>query len=229
MKNLFIYLSNYTINEPCWWISGIGPFWHPIVRYQVDHKQETALQISVGSSRPPLSWVLAHQICHGHPRFLPKGWGGGGKHIFVCKACGKLGGFRGMLPREILILDLGLFLHKPFIVSLNLLMWNRILSGKANQSQGRANALFLENVLSRCLVCVYPVPGSLLVCPLTCLSTRASRQTWSGSLDFAACPFALPMTPNQSKTKWKTSTTSWLRPPPLSRHFLSSWETSGIR
>ena len=62
-----------------------------------DHKQETALQISVGSSRPPLSWVLAHQICHGHPRFLPKGWGG--KHIFVCKACGKLGGSRGMLPR----------------------------------------------------------------------------------------------------------------------------------
>ena len=26
------------------------------------------------------------------------GWGGGGKHIFVCKVCGKLGGFRGMLP-----------------------------------------------------------------------------------------------------------------------------------
>ena len=108
-------------------------------------------------------------------------------------------------------------------------MWNRILSGRANQSQGRANALFLENVLSRCLVGVYPVPSSLFVCPLTCLSTRASRQTWSGFLDFAACPFALPMTPNQSKTKWKTSTTSWLRPPPLSRHFLSSWETSGIR
>ena len=47
--------------------------------------------------------------------------GGGGKHIFVCKTCGKLGGSGGMLPREILILDLlldaiwwnlGLFLHK---------------------------------------------------------------------------------------------------------------------
>ena len=44
-------------------------------------------------------------------RFLPKGgrqneivWIiGGGKHIFVCKACGKLGGSGGMLSREILI------------------------------------------------------------------------------------------------------------------------------
>ena len=53
----------------------------------------------------------------------------GGKYVSVCKACGKLGGSWGMLPREILILDLlleviwwnwGLFLHQhnlPFIVS----------------------------------------------------------------------------------------------------------------
>ena len=61
-------------------------------------------------------------------RFLPKGGGKmrwyellGGKYISACKACGKLGGSRGMLPWEILILDLlsdtiwwnlGLFLHK---------------------------------------------------------------------------------------------------------------------
>ena len=32
--------------------------------------------------------------------------GGGGKYIFVCKACDKLEGSGGMLPREILILDL---------------------------------------------------------------------------------------------------------------------------
>ena len=31
--------------------------------------------------------------------------GGGGKYIFVCKACGKLGGSGGMLSHEILILD----------------------------------------------------------------------------------------------------------------------------
>ena len=44
--------------------------------------------------------------------FLPKGgqneivWiigGGGGKQIFVCKACDKLGGSGGMLPGDILI------------------------------------------------------------------------------------------------------------------------------
>ena len=49
--------------------------------------------------------------------FSPKG----GQYVFVCKACGKLGGSRGMLPCEILILDrlldaiwlnLGLFSHK---------------------------------------------------------------------------------------------------------------------
>ena len=71
--------------------------------------------------------------------FLPKGdkvrlygsWGG--KYVSVCKACGKLGGSGGMLPRENFILDilldtilwnLGLFSHKhnlPFIVSLKLL------------------------------------------------------------------------------------------------------------
>ena len=37
--------------------------------------------------------------------FLPKGdkmdlCGGEGKYVSVCKACGKLGGSRGMLPRE---------------------------------------------------------------------------------------------------------------------------------
>ena len=54
-------------------------------------------------------------------------------YISVCKACGKLGGSGGMLPWEILILDLlldtnwlnqGLFSHKhnlPLIVSLKLL------------------------------------------------------------------------------------------------------------
>ena len=53
----------------------------------------------------------------------------GGKYVSMCKACGKLGGSGGMLPWEILILDLlldaiwwnlGLFSHKhnlPFIVS----------------------------------------------------------------------------------------------------------------
>ena len=58
------------------------------------------------------------------------GGGGGGKYVSVCKACGKLRGSGGMLPWEILILDLlldviwwnlGLFSHKhnlPFIVSL---------------------------------------------------------------------------------------------------------------
>ena len=57
---------------------------------------------------------------------------GGGKYISMCKACDKLGRSGGMLPWEILILDLlldtiwwnlGLFLHKhnlPF-VSLKLL------------------------------------------------------------------------------------------------------------
>ena len=48
------------------------------------------------------------------------GWGGGGKHIFVCKVCGKLGGSGGMLPPLFeldLLLDaiwwnLGLFSHK---------------------------------------------------------------------------------------------------------------------
>ena len=54
----------------------------------------------------------------------------GGKYVFVCKACGKLGGSKGMLPQEILVLldalwwNLGLFSHKhnlPFIVSLKLL------------------------------------------------------------------------------------------------------------
>ena len=30
----------------------------------------------------------------------------GGKYVSVCKACGKLGGSRGMLPQENLILDL---------------------------------------------------------------------------------------------------------------------------
>ena len=32
--------------------------------------------------------------------------GGGDKYVSMCKACGKLGGSGGMLPREILILDL---------------------------------------------------------------------------------------------------------------------------
>ena len=57
----------------------------------------------------------------------------GDKYVFVCKACGKLGGSGGMLPQEILILNLlldaiwwnlGLLLHKhnlPFIVSRKLL------------------------------------------------------------------------------------------------------------
>ena len=31
---------------------------------------------------------------------------GGGKYVFVCKACGKLGGSGGMLPWETLTLDL---------------------------------------------------------------------------------------------------------------------------
>ena len=31
-----------------------------------------------------------------------------GKYVFMCKACGKLGGSGGMLPREILTLDLTL-------------------------------------------------------------------------------------------------------------------------
>ena len=31
---------------------------------------------------------------------------GGGKYVSMCKACGKLGGSGGMLPWEILILDL---------------------------------------------------------------------------------------------------------------------------
>ena len=50
--------------------------------------------------------------------FLPKGgqnedyWRGGGKHIFMCKACGKLKGPRACSPGEVLISDLGLFLHK---------------------------------------------------------------------------------------------------------------------
>ena len=30
----------------------------------------------------------------------------GGKYVSVCKACGKLGESGGMLPREMLILDL---------------------------------------------------------------------------------------------------------------------------
>ena len=47
--------------------------------------------------------------------------GGGGKYVFVCKACGELGGSGGMLPWEFLMLDLlldtiwwnlGLFSHK---------------------------------------------------------------------------------------------------------------------
>ena len=47
--------------------------------------------------------------------------GGGGKYVSMCKASGKLGGSGGMLPREVLILDLlldaiwwnlGLFSHK---------------------------------------------------------------------------------------------------------------------
>ena len=33
-------------------------------------------------------------------------WGGGGKYVSMCKACGKLGGSGGMLHREMLILDL---------------------------------------------------------------------------------------------------------------------------
>ena len=37
---------------------------------------------------------------------LGGGGGGGGKYISMCKACGKLGESRGMLPRKILILDL---------------------------------------------------------------------------------------------------------------------------
>ena len=72
---------------------------------------------------------------------LPKeGWGGrGGQNEIVwiiggtnsvCKACGKLGGSGGMLPKEILILELlldtiwwnlGVFAQTlPFIVSLKL-------------------------------------------------------------------------------------------------------------
>ena len=55
---------------------------------------------------------------------MPKG----GKYVSVCKAYGTLGGSGGMIPQEILILDLlldaiwwnlGLFLHKhnlPFII-----------------------------------------------------------------------------------------------------------------
>ena len=69
----------------------------------------------------------------------------GGKYISMCKICGKIGGPKGMLPREILILDLlldtiwwnlGLFLHKhnlpcmycaikAFIIDVHV---NRILS-----------------------------------------------------------------------------------------------------
>ena len=57
-----------------------------------------------------------------------------GKHLFVCKACGKLGGPGACSPGKILILDflldtiwwnLGLFSHKhnlPFIVSLMIYM-----------------------------------------------------------------------------------------------------------
>ena len=50
------------------------------------------------------------------------GGGGGGKHLFMCKACGKLGGPGECFPRENLILDflldtiwwnLGRFSHKP--------------------------------------------------------------------------------------------------------------------
>ena len=53
----------------------------------------------------------------------------GGKYVSMCKACGKLERSGGMLPWEILTLELlldaiwwnlGLFLHKQFIVSLTL-------------------------------------------------------------------------------------------------------------
>ena len=47
--------------------------------------------------------------------FFWGGEGGGGKYVFVCKACGKLGGPGGMLSQEILILDL----------LLDAIWWNR--------------------------------------------------------------------------------------------------------
>ena len=62
--------------------------------------------------------------------YWERGEGGVGKYMYVsvCKMCGKLGGFGGMFPREILILEflldtiwwnLGLFSNKhnlPFYV-----------------------------------------------------------------------------------------------------------------
>ena len=51
----------------------------------------------------------------------------GGKHIFVCKACGKLGASGGMLPWGnfdfgpfIIWWNLGLFLHKQFTIYVSL-------------------------------------------------------------------------------------------------------------
>ena len=56
----------------------------------------------------PTRWNIAHthfsQVFF--QLFAQGGGGGGGKHIFVYKACGKLGRSGGMLPGEILILDL---------------------------------------------------------------------------------------------------------------------------
>ena len=54
--------------------------------------------------------------------------------IFVCKACGILGGSGGMLPWRnfdfgpFIRWNLGLFSHKQFIVSLYYFKGNRILS-----------------------------------------------------------------------------------------------------
>ena len=88
-----------------------------------------------------IAWHSSKTVCRVSFSFLPKGakwdcmdyWGG--KYVFVCKACGKLGGSGGTLPWEILILNLllgaiwwnlELFTHKhnlPFIVSLSFYNW----------------------------------------------------------------------------------------------------------
>ena len=48
------------------------------------------------------------------------GGGDGGKYVFMCKACGKLGGSGGMLPREISMqfVESGTVFAQTFIVSL---------------------------------------------------------------------------------------------------------------
>ena len=56
----------------------------------------------------------------------------GGKHIFVCKACGKLGGSRGMFPRG--KFDFGPFI-RPSVVS------RKYNDGKVGRKQDRTRML----------------------------------------------------------------------------------------